>query len=520
MTTNDIDRIRAEQELKYGPIHEGWRPGRLHLPVLAKARVAKIPRAKLLETAARAKIARIAAARRDPNAFIEYAFRDSTGEPLRQAWFHEEWQEAIAKHPRLLIAGPRGSGKSEQIIARAIWELGHNPDLRIKIVCASDAKAVERLLQIREHLERNPQVREVFPGLIAAERGRWTQHKMIVKRTSISRDASVEALGIMSTATGGRADLLIADDVVDQRNALLMPALRDAVKKAWFSNWVQLLQPDGRIVYISTLWHKLDLSHALLVNTTFHKLVYAVGENGEAIWPEVWSQERLLKRREEIGPLEFSRAYRNIPQDESYAPVHPDWIQYEDVGKLTFDDVELVLSCDLAIGDRDDNDYFGAVVLAVQEKARKAYIVDAWRARLSAPEQVERIVKEAKHWNKATVLVEDVAYQASLAQFLHQQEPWLNVQLVRPQGSKRMRVNRIAPHLKNGQVVFASQMDPARLAKPNRGDLVSELLDFPLGRHDDMVDALTQGVIWISDTALAEEEYRRPPAGVSCITIA
>jgi len=26
MSTNDIDRIRAEQELKYGPIHESWRP--------------------------------------------------------------------------------------------------------------------------------------------------------------------------------------------------------------------------------------------------------------------------------------------------------------------------------------------------------------------------------------------------------------------------------------------------------------------------------------------------------------
>jgi predicted phage terminase large subunit-like protein len=245
-----------------------------------------------------------------------------------------------------------------------------------------------------------------------------------------------------------------------------------------------------------------------------------VGESGEAIWPEVWSQERLLKRREEIGPLEFSRAYRNIPQDESYAPVHPDWIQYEDIGKLSSNDVEIVLSYDLAIGERDDNDYFGAVVLAVQESARKAYVIGAWHARLSAPDQVERIVKDAKYYGKATVLVEGVAYQSSLAQFLHQQEPWLNVQVVKPQGSKRMRVNRIAPHLKNGQVVFWNRMDPARLANPSRGDLVSELLDFPLGRHDDMVDALTQGVIWISDTALAEEEYRRPPAGVSCITIA
>jgi len=206
----------------------------------------------------------------------------------------------------------------------------------------------------------------------------------------------------MSTATGGRADLLIADDVVDQRNALLMPRLREAVKKAWFSNWVQLLQPTGGSSTSVRCGTDSDLSHALLENSAFQKLRYAVGEHGEAIWPEIWSQGRLLERCEEIGLMEFSRAYRNIPQDESYAPVHPDWIQYEEVGKLTTDDVEFVLSYDLAIGDSENSDYFGAVVLAVQENARKAYVVDAWRARLSAPEQVKRIVEDAKRWENAT----------------------------------------------------------------------------------------------------------------------
>ena len=503
---HEAHKLRAERELTYGPIHEAWRPSRGHLPRLPKTRTAKVGHSKLLQIAARAKQARIAAARRDPNAFIEYAFRDNAGEPIQQAWFHEDWQRAIGNNPRVLIAGPRGHGKSEQVIARAMWELGCNPDLRIKIVCASDAKAVERLLQIREHLERNPLIREVFPDLIAADRGRWTQHKLIVERATISRDASVEALGITSSATGGRADLLIADDVVDQRNALLMPALREAVKKAWFSNWVQLLQPDGRIVYICTLWHKADLTHALLANSTFHKLVYAVGDNGEAIWPEVWSQEKLLKRREEIGPLEFSRSYRNVPQDESYALVRPDWIQFQDLDDVSPEDVAYVLSYDLAIGEGDDNDYFGAVVFAVSQTERKAYVIDAWRARLSAPEQVERIVKEARRYDNAEVLVEGVAYQSSLAQFLRQQEPWLGVRTVKPQGNKHMRVNRVAPHVKNGQVIFGSRLDPAALRDPNRGDLVSELLDFPLGRHDDMVDAFTQGVIWIAGWALVDED--------------
>ena len=82
----------------------------------------------------------------------------------------------------------------------------------------------------------------------------------------------------------------------------------------------------------------------------------------------------------------------------------------------------------------------------------------------------------------------------------------MGVRTVKPQGNKHMRVNRVAPHVKNGQVIFGSRLDPAALRDPNRGDLVSELLDFPLGRHDDMVDAFTQGVIWIAGWALVDED--------------
>ena len=37
----------------------------------------------------------------------------------------------LSRHPRALIELPRDHGKSTQICARAIWELGHDPSLRI-----------------------------------------------------------------------------------------------------------------------------------------------------------------------------------------------------------------------------------------------------------------------------------------------------------------------------------------------------------------------------------------------------
>ena len=69
-------------------------------------------------------------------------------------------------------------------------------------------------------VERTVIALEVFPDLRQADFGEFTKHKIVIQRTARHRDASIEALGIGSTATGGRADLIIADDVVDRRNAL------------------------------------------------------------------------------------------------------------------------------------------------------------------------------------------------------------------------------------------------------------------------------------------------------------
>lgn len=50
--------------------------------------------------------------RQDSNVFIEYCFKDQeTGEPVKQAWFHREWQEALDEYHAVMVVAPRGHGK-------------------------------------------------------------------------------------------------------------------------------------------------------------------------------------------------------------------------------------------------------------------------------------------------------------------------------------------------------------------------------------------------------------------------
>ena len=137
----------------------------------------------------------------------------------------------------------------------------------------------------------------------------------------------MEACGVLSTGVGGRADRIIFDDVVDLRNAVTMPALRDQVKQAVYGVWLNLLTPDGQAIYIATPWHEDDLT-AELAGLGPHRPnpIWTVWwkpaldeETGEVLWPGRWSNEKLARKKLEIGPRQFACQYQLRPLSEEEA---------------------------------------------------------------------------------------------------------------------------------------------------------------------------------------------------------
>jgi phage terminase large subunit-like protein len=457
--------------------------------------------------------ARIAKARDDFCAFMEYCFYDdTTARPVQLQWFHDEWSEAMDEHPRLFIAAPRDHGKTTILaVGRVIWELGRNHNLRIKVVCASDARAKERLYEIKQYISESQRIKDVFPTLEQDQEAEWSKHRVVVKRTIRSGHASVEALGVTSTATGGRADLIIGDDVVDRRNALEYPALRETIKQAWKSDWTNLLEPESRVVVIGTLWHKDDLNHELLANPAYHTLFYAVPADFGSLWPDKWSEEKLRKRCEEIGSIEFNRAFRNVPNDESAALIHASWIRFYREGDLP-DDLEYLTSYDTAKGLTSAHDFTAGVVLGISKKLQRVYVVDAWHARVTMKRQADLVHDEWVRWHSDPVMVECVG-QASLDQWLLEAYPEMKTCLMvthpRAGESKRIRLANVTPLFEKGQVLFAPHLNPDTAEwEPSRGNIVAELLEFGFGKHDDMVDSLSQGLgrAWI----MLQSKGRRP----------
>ncbi len=91
-----------------------------------------------------------------------------------------------------------------------------------------------------------------------------------------------------------------------------------------------------------------------------------------------------------------------------------------------------------------------------------------------------------RYGSAATLLIEESPISKGLIQSLKEQ--WINVTTYKPDTDKRARVIAQSDLFAGGSVRFPVHAGWLE-------EFTAELLAFP-GRHDDQVDALTQGLAW------------------------
>jgi len=199
---------------------------------------------------------------------------------------HIEWlnfiQLAILKgKKRIGILAPWGHGKTTiVIIGYLLWMLWKDTNLRIKIVCNSDENAKNRVSTMQRYIESDEDfVAECGAVVKPSRRDAWTSHSFFIDRTSMSIDPSVEAKGILTTGTGGRADVLAFDDPVDLQNSVLSKVSREKIKELFRNVWMPRLEPNGLVLYIATAWHQDDLTHEILANEEWTFLIQRIAND-------------------------------------------------------------------------------------------------------------------------------------------------------------------------------------------------------------------------------------------------
>jgi predicted phage terminase large subunit-like protein len=457
-------------------------------------------------------MARIQAAREDPAAFIEFAMRTPDGDPIILADFHREWLQAMKDGEMVAIEAPRGHGKTSITLGFILWLLGTNPNLRIKLLSQNDDKAKERLFEIRQNLEMNAALKMVFPHLEPDVSGEWTKTKLYVKRTAQTRDPSFQAGGILTSVTGGRIDVLICDDVCDMRNSILYPSLREDIKVKFNGEIMGTLTPDAKVIYIATPYHMADLTATIKNNPAWQFLHYQVGTPDnpfKPLWPEMWTEALLKKKRGAMGSVEYDRAYRCMALSGNTVPCKPEWIRFY-TAELIGDPMQhaCIQGYDLAISKKTSADYFAHVTLLYDHERHFIFIVDVTQGKYSFAEQGMEVVFNYKRWTPDKIMIESVGLGGGLESFLKEKgPPDMPILGYYPRGDKQKRFLEITPLFEDGRIFFHPKFNPqTNELVGDTGDIVTQLLEFPVGAHDDLVDALVVAISGLGDYFMSDPD--------------
>jgi hypothetical protein len=473
---------------------------------------------------------KLARAHDDVNAFMEYCFTDEvSGLPFIQAPIHRDWHAHIEANPWAGILAPREHAKTTQIaIGRTLWRLGRNPDLRIKIISSNDDEATKRVQAIGEHIERNRRVHEVFPDLRPAERQNWTKHSITVQREVITPEPSVEAYGVLATGSGARADEIIFDDPVDFRNAILNPGSRKAVIGAVEDVWLNLLTPEGRVVYIATPWHNADLTAKLKGERkkTWAFFERFIDKDYTPLWPEKWPRDILRRHEERIGKRAFARGFFGIPLSDEDAVFNLALIGEgrSSPGKvrdysLAVKDVDpsflRFLGADLGISKSEDAKYTAIWVVAYDQGRNEIIPLEVVHGRYSSPETARKVVALYKTHRFTLGMIENNAYQNALLE-------WIRTLKDAPAGMplQGFCTGAQKADLLLGVPGLAAEMDAWGWRFPLGGHddcecpmcgALGEFLEYPVGKYTDNVMAA-----WLAREAVrsyTRSGYALPAAG-------
>lgn len=370
---------------------------------------------------------------------------------------------------------PRGHGKTTGIILYILWLIGNYPDINIQIVSKTANQAEQICSAVMSHIEFNEKFKQLFPH-IQPSTNKWTNQQFIVTRTQIDKNPTVKASGLMGPITGGRNDLIICDDIIDEENVRTKVQLEKV--STWFNKVLYpTLYPWGGIIVIGTRWSYADL-YAELMNTWDYSVLQAIidDKNHTVLWEEYWPYEKLIERREEIGSVIFDCQYQNDPTGMEGSLLKAEWLQ-----SWTYPPEKKYIKyagVDPALGEGD----LQAIAIITYDMATdRAWLEDVWADNIPFPLFLRKINQLHQLHGFSKIYFESNAFQKVL---MHVNElrglPTVPTATVH---DKESRFIAMSSHFESGRVTINPLLQ-------RKSEFWVEWVQFPRGQNDDALDAV------------------------------
>ncbi len=143
------------------------------------------------------------------------------------------------------------------------------------------------------------------------------------------------------------------------------------------------------------------------------------------------------------------------------------------------ENLNIFMGVDLAMSTKEKSDYTAIVVLGRQKETNNIYILDVYRTKATFNEILSKINFFANKWKPEKIGIESVQGQAYIAQEMIRTSTY-NIEQIHPDKDKITRFNTILSRYEQGLVYHKNDLI---------SDFEHELMEFPIGSHDDMIDA-------------------------------
>lgn len=417
----------------------------------------------------------------------------------------------------MIVTMPPRHGKSELISKfTPAWFLMKYPDKRVIVTSYSSEFAETWGDKARSLVADHPEF-----GINLSKSTQSKSNWMLEKHAGSMRTA-----GAGGPITGTGADLMIIDDPFKDNEDADSQFNRDKVWD-WYQSVVltRLEQSLGEtdappfMILVQTRWHEDDLAGRLIESEPekwfqFNLPALAGDDDplgrppGTALWPEKYDVEYLVDLKTSMSARWWSAMYQQNPSIEGGGIFRGDqFVRYNtkrsDRGTLyTMFQRDgnkrqslaakgwNFATVDLAASTKNSADYTVAEVFHVT-KAKDLLLIDILRERVEGADHEAFIGKlRAKHTELRFIGVEKATYGLTLLQVLRRHG--IPVRELLPDKDKVSRAYAAAAFIE-GERLFMPQ------SAPWLAEFEHELLAFPNGAHDDMVDALAYGARVLSD---------------------
>jgi predicted phage terminase large subunit-like protein len=394
--------------------------------------------------------------------------------------------EAVARgeSKRLQLLLPPGSAKSTYAsVLFPPWYLAQHHDHAMIAASHTDELAERWGRRCRNLIEEHRYALEISLSPDSKAAGRWETRE----------GAEYYAAGVGASITGRRADLVLIDDPVRNREDADSKLSRDKAWDWYLFDLLPRLKPDAAIVLIQTRWHEDDLAGRILEAEPGQWTVVKVPMEaetddplgrapGERLWPEWFTADMVAtaKRDKRV----WSALYQQTPTPDTGAYFLDDWLH--PVSHMPArQGLNVYGASDYAVT-ADGGDYTVHIVVGVDDDG-DMYVLDLWRGQTDSATWIDEWCDLVKLWKPIQWAEEAGQINASIGPFLQrrarEREAYTFRRQFPPRHDKAVRAQSIRARMATLGLYL-----PA--GAPWRAELEAELLRFPAGKHDDQVDAL------------------------------